>query len=231
MKFYLTKVSRNSKTGPIPVSTSPRQTCPDSCPLKTKGCYAESGPINIHWDLVSRGERGVSWERFLAQIRKLRKGTLWRHDQAGDLQGENERINAKALAELVSANKGRKGFTYTHYPVLAKDVIGDFSPQEKEEIAYWNRTNIEAANKNGFTINLSANGPRHAEELKELNIAPVATIVEEDFQTNDKIVVCPATRRDDVNCSNCQLCQKQHSKVVGFPVHGSRKRAAQSQIC
>jgi hypothetical protein len=55
--FHLTLKSRNVKTGPIPVSTSTRKTCPDSCPFKNNGCYAESGPLAIHWKAVTQGKR------------------------------------------------------------------------------------------------------------------------------------------------------------------------------
>ena len=230
--IHLSSFSKNKKTGPIPVSTSGKQTCPDSCVLKGNGCYAEGGPINIHWQKVSGGERGISWNEFLNSIRKLRKGTLWRHNQAGDLQGANELINFDRLKELVEANKGRRGFTYTHYPVLWQDVDSEIYPNpiDQAAIAQGNRIRIKYANENGFTINLSANGPKHAEELKALGIAPVVSVVNEDFQTNDKIVVCPAVTRDDANCFNCQLCQRQHSKIIGFPVHGVRKRTAKQTI-
>lgn len=230
MKTHLSPFSKNKKTGPIPVSTSSKTTCPDSCLFKGNGCYAEGGPINIHWSQVTKGNRGFEWSEFLAAIRKLRKNTLWRHNQAGDLVGSNEKINAKALAELVAANKGRRGFTYTHYPMLAEDVESDiYTESEKEIVADWNRVNVKTANENGFTINLSANNPRHAQKLKALGIAPVVSVVEEDFKTDDQIVVCPAVTRDDANCFNCELCQKQHSKVIGFPVHGVRKKVAASQ--
>lgn len=228
---HLTPKSKNVKTGPIPVSTSSKKFCPDSCVFKGNGCYAESGPLAIHWSYVSKGERGLEWTDFLDSIRGLEKDTLWRHNQAGDLVGQNEKIDARKLAELVDANKGRNGFTYTHYPMLAEDVKSDiYTTAEKEVVAYWNRTNVKAANENGFTINLSANGKAHAKKLKALGIAPVVSVVPEDFKTDDEIVVCPAITRLFVTCENCGLCQKQRNKVVGFPVHGSRKTVAQNQL-
>ena len=38
-----------------------------------------------------------------------------------------------------------------------------------------------------------------------------------------RVVVCPATYRDDVNCKSCGLCQKARDVIVGFPAHGARK--------
>jgi len=231
--MHLKKISMNEKTGPIPVSMSSKNTCPASCPFKGNGCYAESGPINIHWSNVTKGKYGfATFQEFCDAITTLKPNQLWRHNQAGDLQGSNEKINAKRLAQLVNANKGKRGFTYTHYPMLAEDVKSDiYTNAEKEAVAEWNRLNVKMANEHGFTVNISANGPDHAKKLKALGIAPVVSVVPEDFETNGDIVVCPATIRYDVQCIDCELCQKQHSKVVGFPAHGSRKKTAEKQIC
>src|SRR5207253_1314449 len=102
------------KTGPIPVSMSPRATCPISCPLRGNGCYAEYGPVSWHWNRLSNGETGIAWKAFLAEVRRLPKDTLWRHNVAGDLPGRGDKINTRLLAELVEANRGKRGFTYTH---------------------------------------------------------------------------------------------------------------------
>jgi hypothetical protein len=111
--FHLTPVSANAKMGPIPVSTSGAATCPLSCPLRGNGCYAELGKIAIHWRKISAGARGYSWDAFLDKVRALPRGQLWRHNQAGDLPGTGDTLDVPALLELVAANKGRRGFTYT----------------------------------------------------------------------------------------------------------------------
>lgn len=50
--------SKNSKTGAIPVTTSSENTCPKTCPLKDKGCFAKLGPLSWHWKKISSGARG-----------------------------------------------------------------------------------------------------------------------------------------------------------------------------
>lgn len=70
LRARLVKVSGNRKTGPIPVSTTSRESCPNSCPLYT-GCYASGGPLRIHWDKVTSGEGSDSWENFCADVAKL----------------------------------------------------------------------------------------------------------------------------------------------------------------
>ena len=219
MYFYLNKKSKNKKTGKMPVSTSDRGTCPDSCPFKDNGCYAEGYPLKGRWDEVTTGKRGSLFSDFVNQVKALPNNILWRHNQAGDLPGDGIYIDVKKLKELVKANRGKKGFTFSHYEVL-KNLL--------------NRTAIATANAKGFTINLSANNLDHADKLADLDVGPVATVLPHDFDarktTTPKgriVAQCPATYRDDVTCKTCGLCQKQSRRViVGFPAHGNSKRKA-----
>lgn len=214
--YSFTRISHNGKTGPIPVTISDRSTCPSTCPLKGNGCYAENFPLSLHWDNAS-----LSFDSLLESIRKLPSGQLWRHNQAGDLPGQSDRIHWPDLSRLINANGGRRGFTYTHKPVL------------DHAWARHNRESIAVANALGFTINLSADNLAHADRLHELDIAPVVTILPAEQTTNTitpggrRVVVCPAYHREQTTCSNCGLCQKAaRSIIVGFPAHGARSRAA-----
>jgi hypothetical protein len=218
---HLTLKSNNAKTGPIPVSTTSEDTCPPTCPFYRDSCYAHLGPLGLHWGKVTRGERGHTWSKFCARIASLPAGQLWRHNQAGDLPGDGLSINAEALDQLVEANADKRGFTYTHYPLTG----------ESETEAH-NRDAVRRANEAGFTINLSGNNLAHADHLASLDIAPVTTVLPSDTDDNTytpagrKVVVCPATQRDDVSCATCQLCQRSRDVIVGFPAHGPRKRRA-----
>lgn len=217
MKFRLTQVSSNRKTGPIPVSTSDRETCPDACPLKNNGCYAEGGPLGVIW----RNNLNLRWDQFCQEVKALPEGQLWRHNQAGDLPGHADEIDWRMLAKLVIANRGKRGFTYTHKPVLS----GLWSRNNRESIA--------AANALGFTINLSADNLEEADALADLGIGPVVMLLPQDATKNTatpagrKVVICPALTHDDVTCATCQLCSRaSRHAIVGFPAHGSRSRAA-----
>lgn len=242
MNVALTPVSSNIKTGPIPTTVSSNKTCPPSCPLNHAnegGCYAEHGPLAIHWRKVSVGERGNSFDSFIEQLKKFRQGQFWRMNVAGDLYGEGETIDKEALEKLVHANKNKKGFTYTH----------KYNQEGNLELIKW-------ANDNGFTINLSANNVAHAETLVGKGM-PVCTLLPLEYQRKsnqktgewletsgeykkrlstlpdrlekgNKIVVCPATYMDDMSCDKCRLCQKANrSAVIGFPVHGTKKKTAE----
>ena len=225
-RVALTLKSANSKVGPIPVSTTSAATCPDACPLKGAGCYAEGGPVSMVWRGVTEGRAGMDWQAFVDMIRALPTGQLWRHNQAGDLPGAADAIDATALQALVEANVGKRGFTYTHKPVSGDDGI---APLNREAVA--------GANASGFTVNLSANTLAHADELAALAIGPVAVVLDAtegeraDAVTpaGRKVVTCPATYRDNVTCASCKLCAVADRKViVGFPAHGFRAKKARA---
>jgi len=215
----LTLKSRNAKTGPIPVSTTTQSTCPKACPFNRAnagGCYADGGPLRIVWDKVTQGRVGVDWDTFCKEVSKLPKAVLWRHNQAGDLPGLGDTIDNRALSQLVDANAGKRGFTYTHKPMDTAT----------------NREAVRDANLNGFTINLSGNTLAHADQLADLEIAPVVVVLPADQTENTvtpkgrKVVVCPATIRDDVSCKTCGLCARSRDAIVGFPAHGNAIRKA-----
>ncbi len=223
-----TPISRNAKTGPIPVSTTDRGSCPSACPFQGSGCYADAGPLGYLWSsMTSAGPNGTAkngrgklyttdWAGYCASVAALPEGQLWRANQAGDLPHVGGRIYAPMLEALVAANDGKRGFTYTHHV----PGLGD------------NAELIRAANAAGFTINLSGNNPAHADTLADLGIAPVVTVLPAGQLENTatpagrKIVVCPAVVRDGVSCATCGLCARLRDVIVGFPAHGASKRKA-----
>jgi len=167
MQVLFVEVSQNAKTGPIPASIIERASCWSGCALYENGCYAETGALAIHWDRVSRGLAGASWSEFCAKVAALQPDRMWRYAQAGDLPGCGPQIDGKLLGELVTANTGKQVIAFTHKPVLGDD----------DPVAIENRRLITQAIKAGFTVNLSADNPAHADRLAELGIAPVVTVL------------------------------------------------------
>lgn len=216
MNFHLTAQSTNSKLGPgVAASTSARETCPDACPLKAKGCYASGGPLNIHWRAVSEGRRGVSWADFVAQVSALPMGWKFRHNQAGDLPGINSEIDAAALSELSGAVKKRKlqAWSYTHKPLTPANLGA-----------------IKNAIADGFTVNGSADSLKEADEIADAGI-PVCVVLPDNAPATSytpagrKVVVCPAQQKENASCSSCMLCAKAtRSVVIGFRAHGATKK-------
>ena len=202
------------------MSTTSAISCPPACPFNNAnqgGCYADSGPLAIHWRKITAGMRGTDLDTFCEQIAALPASQLWRHNQAGDLPGTGNRINATELRKITRANRGKRGFTYTHKPITAH-----------------NAKLIRQANNAGFRINLSANNPAHADKLAQTGLAPVVTVMPIDAKpisftpAGRRIVLCPAQTRDNVTCESCQLCAKQdrHGVIIGFRAHGTSKTKA-----
>jgi hypothetical protein len=171
----------------------------------------------MHWRAVTEGKRGMEWDAFCESIADLPDGQLWRHNQAGDLPHVDGVIDSAALSTLIEANNGKRGFTYTHH--VASDAHID---------------TLTVANVAGFTVNLSANNLHHADTLMATGL-PVVVVLPADQRTNtttpagNRVVVCPATVRDDVSCATCQLCQRaDRSTIIGFPAHGTGAKRADS---
>ena len=200
--------SGNKKTGPIPTSYTSARTCPTACPLLGNGCYAEQYPVREHWGDAARF---VDWLTFVASVRALPAGQLWRHNVAGDLPGEGNALDTVALGLLVEANRGKRGFTYTHKP-LTRVVVSA----------------IRRAVKAGFTINASADSLAEADAAAALGLPTVVTLPTDAPQVSKTpegrtVVACPAEKRE-ITCERCQLCSVATRKtIVGFRAHGQSK--------
>ncbi len=219
----LTPVSFNRKTGPIPVSMTDPQSCPPSCAFLGAGCYAEHGNTRMHWARIAR--RGDSWEAFCASVAALPAGTLWRHNEAGDLPGAGEAVDAGALLRLVHANRGRRGFTFSHKPVGRRTAL------ERANAAA-----IRHANARGLTINLSANSLRHADELAGLGIGPVAVVLPVGaparlLTPGGRRVIACLNETKGLTCLECRLCAVAGRKsIVGFRAHGAAKHIVSALV-
>jgi len=234
-KYHFNPESGNQKTGPIPVTTTSSDSCPATCPFKDKGCYAKYGNLAMHWRALDNGKKSaLSLEELCGAIKGLKFGQLWRHNQAGDLPqsglsaGQDRVIHWPSLEKIIAANKGRRGFTYTHYPVLPESDI-DWRAQDNQKI-------ILTALSKGFTINISCETPEQADKVIALGMPAVLVVPEDSPNTwhtpaGNLVKTCPATLYDNVDCKSCGLCQKQHlvgrggvkrpRHIVAFPPHGS----------
>ena len=201
--------SKNAKLGGIPASVTSRGTCPPGCSFYQAGCFATYGKQAHHWRVV--GESGDSWQDFLAHVRGLPAGQLWRHNVAGDLPGEGESVDRVAMLQLVAAAVHTRAFTFSHKGA---------APENRDVIA--------KAVLAGFAINLSADSLEQADQLADLGIAPVAVVLRSGAPDKGnvtpkgrKILVCPAERVAGITCARCGLCAKtERRSIVGFRAHG-----------
>ena len=169
----------------------------------------------MQWDRLNRKEIGVNWNEFITQIRRIvPNGVLWRHNTAGDLPHNDGNIDYLKLKQLINANKGRKGFTYSHHILNDHNIIS-----------------LQNANSLGFTVNASCESVDDADRvMTEYNIPAVAVVNSNEtrrfFTTTNgrKVVTCPATIHENVTCSTCGLCQQSDRQfVIAFPAHGASK--------
>jgi hypothetical protein len=232
--FHVTAKSSNAKTGPIPVTTSSAELCPVSCPFRESGCYADGGPLALHWRKVTSGLRGLSWDAFLAVVRCFPTGQLWRHNQAGDLPGDGTRLDGVLCGALAQAAQHTRGFTYTHYP-MAENRSSGHGPLVSEKTAAHNRAIVADMNSTGgLIVNASANNPAHVDALIAAGVrGPICTVLPAECApvgnatpAGVRIVICPAASGRAPSCDVCQLCQRASHAVVGFPAHGARHRLA-----
>jgi hypothetical protein len=216
--------SEDLTLGPIPLSRTfqvPRfnltEALTDPYPQAT-GSLTQRLILKRHLRLLAEPP-GLSWDAFCAAVAQLPPGQLWRHNGQGDLLGDPLcfEIAAEPLEQLIRANRGKRGFTFSHY-----------HPQFGN-----NADLIATANQQGFTINLVADSFTEADELMRRQVAPVVVKVPEDAApvlrttAGHKVVTCPQRYRRGVTCAACTLCAQawyrhldRDRDIVAFPIPG-----------
>lgn len=239
LAMILIPESSNQKTGNIIQSYSHRATCPNRCPFKGNGCYADNFHTSRQWDrcenvldarYVSNG-RGLALSLIEAIAPRAKKGAkevLFRHNVAGDIAYENsnmiDRSRTHAIADACNSASDAlgvkvRGYTYTHCVVSLQ-----------------NTKVIREALDKGFIINYSC---ETVSEVKEANALGCDTVIT-SVDTKETIkalkdegiraVQCPAQTRDGVNCENCMLCSRHRGTTVVFAVHGNGSKKARKVI-
>lgn len=214
------------------VVTFSRDTCPDSCPLRGAGCYAEAGPLRLHWDRVSRGAaKADKWTRWAGEglmtlcraleIAPFRYGDTLRLGDAGDPIGsELHQRFVKTLRDL--KGRGVRIILYSHAdfkaPILARAA--------------------SALAAEGIALNESRHG---TEGLPSpLERPSVTTVARDVWATGSEIRRlsdderpvsirrCPAEYADTA-CTRCGWCADATRRfVVGFTAHGTQKRKVEA---
>jgi len=203
------------------VSTSSKLTCSPSCPFLNNGCYANSGPLNLHWLKVTNGERGDNFQTFLGKLKELPAGSAFRHNQAGDLPHNLGKISRTFVRKMVESTAHLRAYTYTHHNLQ----LGE------------NLQLLRYANRNGFTINVSCESEAQVDDAIAADLPAVLVVPSDEKRTTwhtkggNVTIVCPAQRSDTVTCADCMLCHKRGKKVaIAFLAHGTSKKKAEAQL-
>ena len=227
---HFTGQSGNAKTGPVAGTTVSSNTCPDDCSLKyrrdSRGdieldangkprrgpCYAQHGPIALHWLQVDSGNRGGNYRDILDKLRTLPRKRVIRHKFAGDDPHDNGDVIESDYMYKVECTGRNPHIDYTHHKPTPHNL------------AVW-----EKGRKRGFVQNLSADNVVDA-DIKYSTGFPVTVVLPLDAPkvsytpAGHKIVCCPAESAN-IQCVDCMLCASERPYIIGFRAHGTMKKS------
>ena len=179
-----------------------------------------TGPLALHWNKVSNGDRGKGWRDHLADLATLPLLSPLRLNQSGDLPHSAGKISRRYLVALLDVIKRRKlrAWTYTHH---------DLVKGENAEL-------LRRAVRSGLTINISTETVEAADAVIAAGLPATITVPSTEKRTawftpeQNFVMVCPEQRDGrDVTCADCTLCHNRGKRVViAFKAHGTRKATA-----
>lgn len=198
--------SSDKKTGPVVASYSTKNSCPDSCSLKTGGCYA--------WGLFYLSVLSKKIEDGRIKIKTLSdallerksKAKIVRHRIAGDVVGDvDSTIEECKMVEAI----GLINIGYTH----------TWKEEESQKLKNYFRAScnsfdeVREAHSMGWTTTV---------------IVPEGTAKKIKLSDDVTAFMCPARHgvegKKDITCNDCTLCKVSagtKNKVVMFEEHGN----------
>ena len=215
---HVTLKSANAKTGPITTTGRPRATCPITCtfnpenPEGVGGCYTV-GRIDAMYTRLARDWSYEELREFLLDGKTDRLRDRVDGDVLTD--GDFDREYLYTLTDAALAAGYKWVFGYTHVPEVTVDDV-----------------------PHGYTMNVSCETESDVEQAADRGLPIV--ISNDTTQHGDKIagrrvIQCPKTRVDSINCGNCggsagPICARaDREQIVLFPLHGGgAKKAAKS---
>lgn len=207
--YKLIDVSGDRKTGPIPVVWGSKNTCPPTCGLYEL-CYAKMGHSNIHFNNAANG---VSFDKVINWVHKIRKHSVWRFGVSGELPGNHVNLDADNIVKLAKANAKKDAIIYTHYPI--------------------NEHNLSLAKvvkAMNLIINFSCDSIDAVKTVVANKLNAVTYTAWDDqrkswTQDGIKFVTCPnQTLKSKPQCMDCKLCAKDRDYVIVFRAHGVAKK-------
>jgi hypothetical protein len=215
---HIVPVSGNGKTGSIPVTYRPMDTCPTDCPFlptgSTGGCYGTGY-------LFGSARKYSSDTTVEAATDKLQKGVLktakyLRDRVVGDVLTPEGEVDTEYITGIASAadKNGVIPFGYTH-------AWRKFTPEH-----------IGLLGEVGYVMNASTETLTDAAEA--INLGLPAVIVDDETPDGTmvagmRLITCPAETRKDVTCASCGLCAKPlgaRRALIRFRPHGNARRKA-----
>ena len=233
--FMPAKDTGNRKLGAVHNVYSPAANCPDDCPFKGNGCYADNPPLKWQWDKVQSGEskRSVSFDGLIGKLQRIPIGEPVRLNVAGDLPmlpgpllpGEKRKVGTVSLMRLAIATRFTRAWTYTHH-----DIWGDSS--FRCQLQYL------AKHYEHFTVNVSTEDEGALDVCMTILGLPAVIAVPStetrrrwETEGGNRVLICPAQTCSHVTCETCMLCHKRPDDLaIAFRAHGTFKKKADDAI-
>lgn len=214
--------SKNAKLGDgISATYVSQVTCPDTCPFRGNGCYAEQGPTGFTTNRLNRAAQALGLTPLDAikteadLIRKAAKHSAspLRLHVVGDTPS---RVAAQLLAgavELYRRVSGQPVWTYTHnWRSIPREDFGTISVLASCETV----TQARQARQAGYVPALVvAEHPEDGRATREHGM---------------RLIPCPSQTRG-VSCADCGLCMddqrlRRINACITFAAHGTRRTMA-----
>jgi hypothetical protein len=203
-----------------------------------ENCYAESGPLYMHWLKVWKGERGYSLNAHIKAVEALPPNSMVRINQAGDLPTKNNGVKFHVTAK--SDNRKTGPIATTTSPICpsycpmrttcggsdafdydkALQLLRAASSNGKKAWTYTHYkqyADIKRLNmSSGATVNVSANSEKEAIKAFKQGL-PVSVVrkQKDKVETIDgvRFIRCPAQYDKTTTCMTCgngsPLCSRK----------------------
>ncbi len=210
-------LSDNRKTGPMAnVYRTVGVTCPSSCPLLERGCYAKRWPVALHSKRAQ--ENTLDFKAFLSRVRKENPSKIVRLNVSGDVF-LNDEVDTEFLNELIDGAKNNPDITiygYTHG--FEKVHQAGFTPDKFPD---------------NLTLLASVDSEEEAAKAKSLGWKYARVERDYDKKAGKDEVLCPIDaakakgKEPKTTCATCKLCfDKRYEgiNIVFQYVKGGRKK-------
>lgn len=212
-KVHWVSKSSDKKIGPVLASYSTVDSCPDSCNLKSGGCYA--------WGLFYLKVLSSKIDKQTIKIKSLSDALkerglnvkIARHRVAGDVVKDV----AETMEECnIIEKEGLINIGYTH----------TWKDKESQPLKKYFRAScssleeVEQATSMGWSTTLVASG----------------NVPKKTYIGNKRAILCPARHgvegKKDISCNDCTMCKvsdKTSDIIVMFSIHGNQATLKKGQ--
>lgn len=215
-------VSNNRKLGDAAATYASQVTCPDVCPLRGNGCYAEYGLVGMQTHQLNAGAAGLSAKQVAgveaSKIDALPPGNRpLRLHVVGDCSTDATAQIVSGAADRYTKRTGRAAWTYTHgWRDVDRSSWGNVSVLASCETT----AEVEQARARGYAPAIVVDSH------------PSAKTYQLDMV---KVIPCPAEFNPARNCADCGLCQRADwlrdtGRAIGFAIHSGGVKKARAAL-